>query len=582
MQYQAPLTIKEVLLGISQREYALPAIQREFVWDPAQIEELFDSLMRRYPIGTFLFWSVPAERVGDYGFYDFVSDFDERTPHNVAFKPSGHAITAVLDGQQRLTAFNIALRGSHTVKLPRRRWDDPNAFPKRRLHLDLRYRNADAGPEEPMYRFRFMSDAEATAGEDGEHWFAVADALSIELGPAMQKYLNRYDLAADEIAFDNLFQLAKLVQEEGVVSYFREQSADLDKVLDIFIRVNKGGTKLSYSDLLLSVATAKWKGDAREAIHGLVDEINDANIVGRRFDFDKDRVLKASLVLSNQADIRFKVQNFKVQNMTVIEDQWEKISVSLLLATKLLARFGLSADTLPAQNVVIPVAFYFHHRALTESFITSGKEEVAADRQRIRSWVVRSILRSGVWTGAVDPILTTTRELIKKQGAGGFPLAEIEAAMLDMNKALAFADVELDALVDSPYRHRNSFLVLSLLYPSVGGEFHKDHVFPRSKFTRRRLKDVGVPEDLLDDYIEKVDRLPNLQLLDKIPNEEKLALWPWEWEAQFLTPKERTDYTSRHDLAPLPGSPLAFLDWYSTRRAELRTRLATLLGVNSE
>ena len=74
-------------------------------------------------------------------------------------------------------------------------------------------------------------------------------------------------------------------------------------MLDIFIRVNSAGMTLSSSDLLLSIATAQWKErDARESIHGLVDDLN---ATGHGFGFTKDLVLKASLVLTDAGDIRF-------------------------------------------------------------------------------------------------------------------------------------------------------------------------------------------------------------------------------------------------------------------------------------
>ena len=84
-------------------------------------------------------------------------------------------------------------------------------------------------------------------------------------------------------------------------------------MLNIFIRVNSGGTTLSYSDLLLSIATAQWKNkDARQEITKFVDEINQ---IGNGFNFDKDFVLKACLVLCDFKDIAFKVDNFNAETM---------------------------------------------------------------------------------------------------------------------------------------------------------------------------------------------------------------------------------------------------------------------------
>ena len=60
------LSIKKLVEGINE-SYYLPEIQREFVWnsDKSKFEDkvydLFDSLMRGYPIGTMLFWEVKHE-----------------------------------------------------------------------------------------------------------------------------------------------------------------------------------------------------------------------------------------------------------------------------------------------------------------------------------------------------------------------------------------------------------------------------------------------------------------------------------------------------------------------------------------
>ena len=168
MAFQTPITILKVLDGISGREYVLPAIQREFVWSTEQVCQLFDSMMRGYPIGSFLFWKVDADHSGTYTFYDFVLNYHQRDAPHCPIHPtmSGRPLTAVLDGQQRLTALNIGLRGSHAEKRPRLWWNNPDAFPKKELYLNL-----CAGPseddEEMGYEFRFLTMTETTSTSDG-------------------------------------------------------------------------------------------------------------------------------------------------------------------------------------------------------------------------------------------------------------------------------------------------------------------------------------------------------------------------------------------------------------------------------
>lgn len=69
-------TIKDVLNMIDSGDMVLPALQRNYVWKEDQICFLFDSLMKQYPIGTFLFWKVEAEELSDYVFNDFIKDID--------------------------------------------------------------------------------------------------------------------------------------------------------------------------------------------------------------------------------------------------------------------------------------------------------------------------------------------------------------------------------------------------------------------------------------------------------------------------------------------------------------------------
>ena len=111
-------TIKYLIDKITDKEFVLPNIQREFVWKPEQIEKLFDSLMRGYPIGSFLFWNIKQEKVNEYKFYDFLLKYHEKdNRHNTEAPSSGNkAITAILDGQQRLTSIYIGLKGSYAEK----------------------------------------------------------------------------------------------------------------------------------------------------------------------------------------------------------------------------------------------------------------------------------------------------------------------------------------------------------------------------------------------------------------------------------------------------------------------------------
>jgi uncharacterized protein with ParB-like and HNH nuclease domain len=101
MAFVEPISIKQAIDCVHKKKYLLPAIQREFVWDTYQIERLFDSIMRDYPISSFLFWEVENSNINKYQFYEFVREYHERdSRHNPKANIDGESgITAILDGQ---------------------------------------------------------------------------------------------------------------------------------------------------------------------------------------------------------------------------------------------------------------------------------------------------------------------------------------------------------------------------------------------------------------------------------------------------------------------------------------------------
>ena len=579
--FQPAVPVAKILEGIHSSQYVLPAIQREFVWKTDQIEKLFDSLLRGYPIGGFLFWKVGAEQAANYAFYDFITDYHEKTnPHAKEKKiPSGYGTTAILDGQQRLTALNIGLYGSHAERQPRKWSNNPDAFPKKRLYLNL-LDGPDVNEEGFAYDFKFLTDSEALP-RDGEvtNWFLVAEVLNLaNSGPAIMAELEQRNLTGAE-PFQVLYDLYRAVREANSINVFLEESQDSNRVLDIFVRVNSGGTTLSYSDLLLSMATNQWKElDAREEVRSLVEELNQ---VGSGFRFSKDLVLKAGLVLTDVQDIRFQVSNFTQSNMALMEQQWTKIRTSLLTAVELLGSYGYTSRTLTADSVVIPIAFYIHKRGIGTSYVSASAS--ASDRSAIQHWVTRSLMKRGIWGSGLDTLLGRLRDAIRANEEQHFPIKEIEQSMVLIGKSLKFEDAEVSELLDLEYGNRRTFPVLATVYPGLdlAKSFHEDHIFPRARFKRASLLKAGVAADKVEEFRNKVDGLANLQLLPGGPNAEKSAALPSEWlkGPHFISDAVRQQYVLDNDLLNLPESITSFLDFYEGRRVELEKRLRQVLGV---
>jgi hypothetical protein len=582
--YQSGLTIREALESVSKNLYVLPAIQREFVWDPEQICRLFDSLMQGYPFGTFLFWRVEPEKSGQFKFYGFVQNYHERdAPHcpELGALPN-RELTAVLDGQQRLTALNIGLRGSMAIKEPGKWRTNPNAFPKKSLHLNLL---ALKGEDEEGEAFSFQfKDSDKAKVEDETLWYPVGSIMAIgNIAQVMQWLIvafNQRGLANDAELFtrasNTLHRLYEVVHTVPNMTFYTEKSQELDRVLRIFIRMNSGGTVLSYSDLLLSIAVAQWSSlDARQEIHALVDQLNK---IGSGFNLSKDFVLKAGLMLADTASVGFKVENFNRANMNALEAIWPKVREACSITVKLIASFGFNEHTLRADSALLPIAYYVYKRNPPNSWLTSPQHK--EERDRIRGWLIRSLLKSsGIWGSGLDTLLTALRDVIRDSHET-FPLEALEKELAAKGKGLTFGPEEIADLLEMEYGDRRLFPLLSLLYPFIDTSqlHHIDHFYPRSALQKKRLERAGCDPEYAEQAVASRDQLPNLMLLEGSLNNAKNDSLPLAWMTE-LYPNEdtRNAVVERHDLGMLPSSPQQFITFFEGRKELVRIRLTKLL-----
>jgi hypothetical protein len=92
--------------SVDRQQIRLPEIQRDYVWKPAQIAALLDSLYREYPSGSILLWQTDES-------------IEERSPK---FEPTGAppltaSVQYLLDGQQRLTSLHRVFHEPEKAKV---------------------------------------------------------------------------------------------------------------------------------------------------------------------------------------------------------------------------------------------------------------------------------------------------------------------------------------------------------------------------------------------------------------------------------------------------------------------------------
>ncbi len=579
MAFVKPISIKEAIDSVHKKKYILPAIQREFVWGTYQIERLFDSLMRDYPISSFLFWEVEKENIKNYQFYEFVREYHERdNRHNPKANIDGESgITAILDGQQRLTSLYIGLKGTYAYKIPRKRWDNDSAFPKRQLCLNL---IAPSKNGDLQFDFQFLTKKECKQEDESNVWFVVGDILNLEKPVEINKYLIKHGLLKldedkAEFANDTLYKLWEVIHKNESINFFLEKDESLDKVLNIFIRVNSGGTQLSYSDLLLSIATAQWKEkDAREEITSFVDEIN---AIGDGFNINKDFVLKNCLVLSGFKDIAFKVDNFNQENMLTIERKWDDITEAIKSAVILLSCLGYHRDTLTSNNALIPIATYLFKIGSPTNFSVSSKYQ--NDREKIFKWLVMVLLKR-TFSGQPDNVLRPIRDVINSSETG-FPFDEIITKLKGGTKAISFDNDEIENLLHYQYAQAYTYSVLAFIYPSLDfrNKFHQDHIFPKKLFTAKRLKNRGVNENDIEFYLDNYNHLANIQLLEGLPNQEKSGtdfdIWIKE---KYPNKDDRKAYMERNYIPDVDLSLENFKEFIKERKKLILSAFKKLLA----
>ena len=152
--------------------------------------------LKGYPISSFLFWEIKPERRADWEIYKFIENFRFGDTHNEISEPDGRDVILVLDGQQRLTSLLIGLRGSFTVRSKYRRRNNPEAWSRQRLYIDLLKDPANDEDDEDRedfgstYGLRF---AEHEPESDAAHlWMKVGRILDCTSDDA-------FDILKDEM-----------------------------------------------------------------------------------------------------------------------------------------------------------------------------------------------------------------------------------------------------------------------------------------------------------------------------------------------------------------------------------------------
>ena len=362
------MKISTILDHIDNGHMALPEFQRGYVWNREQVRGLFDSLYKRHPVGGLLVWATESQSAAHRGDHQLAAGI----------------VKLLLDGQQRMTSLYGVVRG----KAPAFFDGNAQAFTGLRFHL---------GTE----TFEFYQPIKMN---DDPQWIDVTELMkkgNAGMGDFITKLSGVPELAPQVGIF--VARLSRLLGITDIDLHIEEVTGadkSLDVVVDIFNRVNSGGTKLSKGDLALAKICADWP-DARTTMKEQIKRWENAG-----FYFDLDWLLRSvNTVLTGEAKFLYLHDKGADEIREALQRAIRHIDQSLNLIG---GRLGLDHDRVLFSRFAIPVIVRYldmHQGPLTEK-----------ERDKLLFWFAHS----GMWgrfSGTTESVID--QDLAALEGEDG-------------------------------------------------------------------------------------------------------------------------------------------------------------------
>lgn len=501
----------------------LPNIQRPFVWSEEQIERLYDSILREYPIGTLLIWKTNSS-IKHRKFIDTYKDTLRLLDYFMPINNSPKML--VLDGQQRMQSLFIGLKGSYEGK---------------QLYFNILSGDLKA-PDDRRYEFQFQLK------NPGYPWIkfntlVFPDKKNREFKNEIQKIAGR-DLTPGENdrieenieLIRNTFCTQENILYQEIDSIDRADTYKEDDIVEIFIRANSGGTRLDKSELLFSLLVSSWD-DANENMTVLLEEINKDG-----YRFGRDFILKTCLVLFDKG-ASYEVGKFRDgDTKQKIEDNWDKIANAIKDVKDFIkGKTFIQSDKILTSYLTLIPLIYYRYQYPSKWIKTEKREE----------YLLRTMI-TGAFSGNPDSLID--RVVKKINETESFIVQDIYGVIRDDGRSL---EISKENLLGISYSDRRIHLLFNLWYsfnytPAyIQNEPQIDHIFPQSLL--KTVKDLNPDTNRLSlmRYKQQLrDQLANMMLLSRGENgpSEK-----WDTSAEDWFSKKDSSYLQLHLIPEDPN-----------------------------
>ncbi len=363
------MKISTILDHIDTGHMALPEFQRGYVWNRDQVRGLFDSMYRRHPVGSLLVWATESEKA------------DARGSGVVA--PG--VVKLLLDGQQRITSLYGVARG----KPPKFFDGNDRAFSGLMFHVGdeiFEFYQPVKMRDDPMWIdvSRLMQ-----GGSDGLEEMLEPISRDPEVGMKAMRFAGR------------LSRVLGILDIDLHIEEVTGEDKSLDVVVDIFNRVNSGGTKLSKGDLALAKICSDWP----EARDEMKSKLKEWESVG--YQFSLDWLLRSvNTVLTGEA----KFQYLHNKSAGEVQDALKRANRQIDNCLNMIAgRLGLDHDRVIFARFAIPVMVRYLDQM-------SGKLS-ETERDKLLFWFAQA----GMWgrySGSTETYIDKDLEALEGEDAG--------------------------------------------------------------------------------------------------------------------------------------------------------------------
>ena len=354
------MKISTVLDHIDSGHMALPEFQRGYVWNRDQVRGLFDSLYRRHPVGGLLVWATESKSAAHRGDGPLAAG----------------VVKLLLDGQQRMTSLYGVVRG----KPPKFFDGNAKAFTGLQFHLESE-------------SFEFYQPVKM---KDDPLWIDVTVLMqqgTSGLGSFVTRLASQPELAAK--IGEYVARLSRLLGITDVDVHIEEVTGadkSLDVVVDIFNRVNSGGTKLSKGDLALAKICAEWP-EGRDAMKAKLKEWGKAD-----YRFTLDWLLRSvNTVLTGEA----KFQHLHEKTATEVQEALTRTTKHIETSLNLIGgRLGLDHDQVFFGRFGVPVMARYLDQRHAKKLGPMGEQE----RDKLLFWFVQAAMW-GRFSGSTESFI---------------------------------------------------------------------------------------------------------------------------------------------------------------------------------